>query len=95
MAKAEAESSIARSRAEIDERRRRLEEELASLREEAETRMREIHADTETIWEQRDGIVDDIPAEEKLKAKAEPATAVQAAGSQGSARESDKAANKT
>ena len=59
-ATAEAENIIARSRSEADERLQRLEEELALLRDQAETRMREIQADTEAVWEERRRLLDDI-----------------------------------
>jgi DivIVA domain-containing protein len=56
----EAESIIARSRMEAEERLQRLEEKLALLRDEAETRMREIRADTEAVWGERSRLLDDI-----------------------------------
>jgi len=59
-ASAEARSTVARAQAEADERRRRLEEELAALRQEAETRMRELEADTEAVWKKRDELLDGI-----------------------------------
>jgi cell division septum initiation protein DivIVA len=59
-AKSEAENTIARSRAQAEERFQRLEEELTLLREEAETRMREIRGDTEAVWAERRQLLDDI-----------------------------------
>ena len=59
-ARAEAQDILARSQAEADERRRRLEEELAALQKEAETRLREIKADTQAVWGERDQMLDGI-----------------------------------
>jgi DivIVA domain-containing protein len=59
-AKGEAQSILARTQAEADERLRRLQEELAELREEAETRRREIQADTEAVWKERHELLEDI-----------------------------------
>jgi DivIVA domain-containing protein len=59
-ASAEAEKIIARSRTQAEERFQRLEEELAQLRDEAEARMREIQADTETVWGERSQLLDDL-----------------------------------
>jgi DivIVA domain-containing protein len=59
-AKGEAQSILARTQAEADERLRRLQEELAALREEAETRRREIQADTEAVWKERHELLEDI-----------------------------------
>jgi DivIVA domain-containing protein len=61
-ARAEAQDSLARSQAEADERLQRSEEELAALRDQAETRMREIQADTEAIWKERRELLEDIRA---------------------------------
>jgi DivIVA domain-containing protein len=61
-AKAEAQDLLARSQAEADERRRRLQEELAALQEEAETRLRELEADTQAVWKERDQMLDGIRA---------------------------------
>ena len=49
----EAQSTRARAEAESDERLRRLQEELAALRDEAELRMREIQADTNAVSTER------------------------------------------
>jgi DivIVA domain-containing protein len=59
-ARAEAQSTLARAQAEADERLQRLQEELAALREEAGTRMREVEADTETVWNERSELLEDI-----------------------------------
>jgi DivIVA domain-containing protein len=59
-ARAEAQSTLARAQAEADERLQRLQEELASLREEAGMRMREVEADTETVWNERSELLEDI-----------------------------------
>jgi DivIVA domain-containing protein len=56
----EAENITERSRMEADERLKQLEETLALLRDEAETRMSEIQADTEGVWEERRRLLDDI-----------------------------------
>jgi cell division septum initiation protein DivIVA len=47
----EAENISERSRMEADERLKQLEEKLALLRDDAETRMSEIQADTQGVWE--------------------------------------------
>ncbi len=39
---------------------RRLKEELAALREEAETRRGEIQADTEAVWKERHELLEDV-----------------------------------
>jgi F0F1-type ATP synthase membrane subunit b/b' len=59
-ASAEAEDITARSRTEADERLRQLEEKLALLQDEAETRMGEIQADTDQVWEERGRLLEDI-----------------------------------
>ena len=59
-AKAEAQNTLARAQAEADERLRRLKEELAALREEAETRRSEIQADTEAVWTERHELLEDV-----------------------------------
>jgi uncharacterized protein YoxC len=56
----EAENTVAHARAEADERLEQLREELAALRDEAETRMRELQADTEAVWKERAQLLDDI-----------------------------------
>jgi cell division septum initiation protein DivIVA len=59
-AKAEAEEVLARSRAEATERLQRLEEEITALTEQADTRMRKLDADTESIWQQRRELLDEV-----------------------------------
>jgi DivIVA domain-containing protein len=60
--KAAAETSLTRSHAEASERVQRLEDELATARNQAETRMREIHKDTEALRKKRSELLDDIRA---------------------------------
>jgi DivIVA domain-containing protein len=59
-ARGEAQNILARTQAEADERLQRLQEELTALREEAETRRREIQADTEAVWKERHELLEDI-----------------------------------
>src|SRR6266516_2674318 len=59
-AKAEAQDTLARMQAEADERFQRLQDEIAALSQQAETRMREIQADTEAVWRKRRELLDDI-----------------------------------
>ena len=59
-AKGEAQNILAGAQAEADERMRRSKEELATLRAEAETRRREIQADTEAVWKERHELLEDI-----------------------------------
>jgi DivIVA domain-containing protein len=59
-ARTEAENTTARSKAEAEERVQRLEEELARLRDEAETQMRGIQTNTEAVWDERAQLLDDI-----------------------------------
>jgi hypothetical protein len=59
-AKAEEQNTLARAQAEADARLRRLKEELAALREEAETRRGEIQADTEAVWKERHELREDV-----------------------------------
>jgi DivIVA domain-containing protein len=61
-ARAEAQDTLARAQADADERLQRSGEELAALRNEAETRLREIEADTAAVWKQRRELLDDIRA---------------------------------
>ncbi len=56
----EGENTLAHSRAKGEEQRQQLGEELAALRDEAETRMRELQADTEAVWKERDQLLDGI-----------------------------------
>jgi F0F1-type ATP synthase membrane subunit b/b' len=59
-AQAEAQDTVARSQAKADERRRQVQEELASLQEDAEIRLQEIKADTQAVWRERDQMLDNI-----------------------------------
>jgi len=59
-ARAEAHNTLARSQAEAEERLQRSQEELTALRDQAETQMREIQADTEAVWKDRRELLDDI-----------------------------------
>jgi DivIVA domain-containing protein len=58
--KAEAEATVAQARKEAAEHLQRTQDEVAALREEAEARMRELHADTETIQHERSQLLDNI-----------------------------------
>jgi DivIVA domain-containing protein len=57
-----AQETRAQAQAEAEERRRQLEEELTTLQGQAQTRMQEIGADTDAIWERRSQLLDDIRA---------------------------------
>jgi DivIVA domain-containing protein len=57
---AEAEQTVAQARKNAAEHLHRSREEVAALRQEAEARMRELHADTETIRHERSQLLDDI-----------------------------------
>jgi DivIVA domain-containing protein len=59
-AKVEAEARVAQAQNEADEHLRRTQEEITTLRDEAEARMRELGADTDTIRQERSQLVDDI-----------------------------------
>lgn len=59
-AKAEAESIVARAQAEADERLKRLEEELTARQEEAEARMHRLQTDTDAVWNERRGLLEDV-----------------------------------
>jgi DivIVA domain-containing protein len=59
-AKAEGEKIVTAANTEADERRRQSEEELARLHAEAEAKMRELEADTATVWKQRHELLGDI-----------------------------------
>jgi DivIVA domain-containing protein len=59
-ARVEADETRARSSAEADERLRRLQEQLAALREQAETELRQIQADIEAVWQERQRLLADI-----------------------------------
>jgi DivIVA domain-containing protein len=56
----EAESTVTRARGEADERLQQLDAELAALRAETETRMREFQADTTAVWEQRRQLLEQV-----------------------------------
>jgi DivIVA domain-containing protein len=56
----EAENTARRSQAEADERLQQLQVELASLREQTESRMREFQADTTAVWERRRQLLEEI-----------------------------------
>jgi DivIVA domain-containing protein len=58
--KADAEATVAQARKEAAEHLQRAKDEVAALREEAAARMRELHADTETIRHERSQLLDDI-----------------------------------
>jgi DivIVA domain-containing protein len=59
-ATAEAENTRARAQADADERLRLLREELAALQHEADTRLRELKADTEMVWKERGEMLDNV-----------------------------------
>jgi cell division septum initiation protein DivIVA len=59
-AKVDAEASVAQAQNEAGEHLQRTEEEIATLRDEAEARMRELGADTDTIRQERSRLLDDI-----------------------------------
>jgi len=61
-ARAEAEEILTRARTEGGERLQRSEKELAVLRELAEARLRDLQAGTETVWEERRELLDEISA---------------------------------
>jgi DivIVA domain-containing protein len=61
-ANAEAEQTLARLHAEAAERTQRLEQELGVSRDQAKARMRELHAETESIWKERQKLLDEIHA---------------------------------
>jgi DivIVA domain-containing protein len=59
-AKAEAEANVAQAQKDAAEHLQRTQEEIATLQDEAETRMRKLGADTDTIREERRRLLDDI-----------------------------------
>jgi DivIVA domain-containing protein len=59
-AKAEAEATVAQAQSEAGEHLRRTREEIATLRDEAEARLRELGADTDAIRQERSRLLDDI-----------------------------------
>jgi len=62
LADTNAEAAQIRERAQTDaaEHRQRVEEEIASLQDEAGSRMRDLEADTEAVWNQRQELLDDM-----------------------------------
>jgi DivIVA domain-containing protein len=58
--RAEAESILAHARKEAADRHRKAEEELAALHEQAAARMRDLQADTDSVWKERDGLLGEI-----------------------------------
>jgi F0F1-type ATP synthase membrane subunit b/b' len=61
-ASGEAEQALSRSHAEAAERLKRLQEELAASRDQAEARIQELHAETEAVWKERQQLLDEIHA---------------------------------
>ena len=59
-AKAEAESIVTEAQAEADMRLKRLEEELTARQEEAEARMHRLQTDTDAVWNERRGLLEDV-----------------------------------
>jgi DivIVA domain-containing protein len=59
-AKAEAENIVAQAQAEADRRLTRLEEELTSRQEEAESRIHRLQADTDAVWNERHQLLEDV-----------------------------------
>jgi DivIVA domain-containing protein len=61
-AKAEADGIVGKARAEAEKTLARTREEVAAVREEAEARLRELHADIATTWKERREVLDDVRA---------------------------------
>jgi DivIVA domain-containing protein len=59
-AKAEAEQTAEHGQKQAGEHLQRADETIASLREEAEAWLRELRADTDTVWEERREVLDDM-----------------------------------
>jgi uncharacterized coiled-coil protein SlyX len=59
-ATAEADEILAEARAEAEKSLARTREEVAALQEEAESRLRELHADITTTWKERRELLDDV-----------------------------------
>jgi DivIVA domain-containing protein len=59
-ARNESQNIVLRAQDEADERLLQLRDEIAALRAEAEVRMKAIQADTETVWNERNELLDDI-----------------------------------
>jgi DivIVA domain-containing protein len=57
---AKADGIVAKAKEEAAEHRRQAEEELAELHNQAEARMRDLQADTDSVWKERDGLLDEI-----------------------------------
>jgi DivIVA domain-containing protein len=61
-AAASAQDTRTRAQDDAEERRRRLQDELAALQKHARTRLEEIEAETEAIWNRRTQLLDDVRA---------------------------------
>jgi DivIVA domain-containing protein len=61
-AKAEADEIVSGARAEGEKSLARAREEVAALRDEAEARLRQLHADIATTWKERRELLDDVRA---------------------------------
>jgi DivIVA domain-containing protein len=61
-ATASAQDTRARAQDDAEERRRRMQDELAALQKHARTRLEEIEAETEVIWNRRSELLDDVRA---------------------------------
>jgi DivIVA domain-containing protein len=61
-ARAEADEIVSKARAEAEKTLARAREEVAALRDEAEARLRELHADIATTWKERRELLDDVRA---------------------------------
>jgi DivIVA domain-containing protein len=61
-AKAQAADIVAKARAEAAEHKQAVERELTALREQADARMREIHSDTQAVWQERTKLLDETHA---------------------------------
>ncbi len=59
-ARAAAAQTLTRSRAKAAEHLKRTEEEIAAAREHAEARLRELDADTDAVWNERDALLEEI-----------------------------------
>jgi len=59
-AKAQAEEIVAKAKANAEQRKGESERELTELREQAEARIRELEADTATLWDRRHELLGDI-----------------------------------
>ena len=61
-ARSEAEELVSRARAEAAERLQKLEQEIATLQEQAEARLQKLEADTEVVWQERVGLLEELRA---------------------------------